>query len=885
MTPKNNEHSEPRTGDEILSKPHLSTKHDKINEVIDEERETPDSWIERDKDLIRVTGLHPLNAETPMNLLMADLLTPNKVHYVRNHGSVPKLEWSEHKLTVDGFVNKPTVFSMDDLLKEKGFEVPVTLICDGNRRKEINTIKHSRGFNWGAGAISTAIWKGVKLCDLLKKCEIDEERGHFVCFEGADNLLHGPYGTSLPLYKAMDPSNDVLIAYEQNGERLSPDHGFPCRLIIPGTVGGRAVKWLKRIYVSDEDTDNFYHYHDNKVLPPHVDFDAADSQGWWFHTEYAVYEMNVNSVITTPDHLDNVSSGDDKFTMKGYAYSGGGRRITRVEISLDGGESWDLAKLNFLQYPKKLPGEGYNNNLINSDKTQVKGDEKHGFKHVEERIYQRTQTEQEHKTHLQLRKVQQQSDPSQAQKFSYKGKWWTWTHWSYEIEPWRFIQAHEVIVRAWDESHNTQPPLPTWNVLGMMNNSYYRVKINVEPDKKLPNITFTHPVISGSGIGGWMKEKDVSSTLNHRIPTSLPWGAMARARYGEIFSLEEVKKHNTIDDCWIILDNEVYDVTPYLKEHPGGPEPILLVGGTEASRVFYNIHGKDAHDMKERFLIGALAEECIAVKSSEKYSNVAFKATEWIDCELVDRKDISHDTRQFTFKPVGNYEKCGLPTGQHILFGIDHESRFVARPYTPTKPSTFEKDDGTFELVVKVYYPNESSIFPDGGIVSQFLDKMKVGDKIKTKGPAGHVIYHGDGTFTVHGKSLRVDYVSMVCGGTGITPMFQSLKAMLEDASCHCKVALLYANSTPEDILLKDELDELANKYVERFQLHYTVSKAGDEWKGGRGRINKQMMRDWLFESSEKSIALICGPPAMIERTGMPGLIALGYGSENMFSF
>ena len=104
----------------------------------------------------------------------------------------------------------------------------------------------------------------------------------FICFEGAETLPGGggsTYGTSLERSRAMDPSMDVLLAYEQNGRPLTPDHGFPVRLIIPGFIGGRMVKWLAKIEVTGEESQNYYHFHDNRVLPPWVDEDAARDEG------------------------------------------------------------------------------------------------------------------------------------------------------------------------------------------------------------------------------------------------------------------------------------------------------------------------------------------------------------------------------------------------------------------------------------------------------------------------------------------------------------------------------------------------------------------------------------------------------------------------------
>lgn len=128
---------------------------------------------------------------------------------------------------------------MKNLEKLKPISIPVTLVCDGNRRKEVNTPKRSKGFNWGSGAVSTSVWTGVLLKDVLELVEIQEEKAKHVCFEGADKLAFGNYGTSIPLAIARDALSDVILAFKQNGVALLPDHGFPVRLVIPGYVGGK----------------------------------------------------------------------------------------------------------------------------------------------------------------------------------------------------------------------------------------------------------------------------------------------------------------------------------------------------------------------------------------------------------------------------------------------------------------------------------------------------------------------------------------------------------------------------------------------------------------------------------------------------------------------
>jgi len=89
----------------------------------------------------------------------------------------------------------------------------------------------------------------------------------------------GSYGTSLTYHKAMDPASDVIIAYKQNHRWLTPDHGFPVRIVIPGFIGGRMVKWLEEITVTSQESNNFYHFHDNRVMPPHVDEALAKAEG------------------------------------------------------------------------------------------------------------------------------------------------------------------------------------------------------------------------------------------------------------------------------------------------------------------------------------------------------------------------------------------------------------------------------------------------------------------------------------------------------------------------------------------------------------------------------------------------------------------------------
>jgi nitrate reductase (NAD(P)H) len=221
--------------------------------------QTPDNWISRSPHLIRRTGQHPLNAEAELSTLFdAGLITPNDLHYVRNHGSVPRLYWEEHVLDV---CNGALKIEMDDLRSERweSINIPVALACDGNRRGELNLVRKSKGFDWGPGAAGCAYWRGVRVCDVLRSIGVTVEGRKWVNFEGADDPSEGKYATCFPLEFIMDPCNDVLLAYEMNDQPLPPDHGFPVRLVVPGYVGGRSVKWLARIWISDQENDSYYH--------------------------------------------------------------------------------------------------------------------------------------------------------------------------------------------------------------------------------------------------------------------------------------------------------------------------------------------------------------------------------------------------------------------------------------------------------------------------------------------------------------------------------------------------------------------------------------------------------------------------------------------------
>ncbi|CAG8643720.1 1355_t:CDS:2, partial [Cetraspora pellucida] len=516
-----------------------------INTIDPRDIGTPDDWIPRHSEMVRLTGKHPFNAESPLSLLMDQgFITPVPLHYVRNHGPVPKLHWDIHRLVVDGLVSNPLNLSMNDIENLPYKEFPVTLVCAGNRRKEQNMIKQSIGFNWGPAATSCAIWKGVPLNYILKLAGVnlnDCVNGpRYVCFSGVDKLPNGYYGTSLPLEWSLNDINDVILAYEMNGERLTPDHGYPLRVIIPGCIGGRMVKWLSKITISNKESDSHYHYHDNRVLPPEFDAERATKEKAWYNPNYIINYLNINSVITSPAHNEYIPLSsffnNQMYTLKGYAYTGGGHKITRVEVSLDNGKTWLLSKLD--------------------------------------------QPELVHPAVLKRR-------------INPIPRYWCWSFWSLIIPFHSLIRCEEISVRAWDSTQNTQPRNPTWNVMGMMNNCHFRVKVNTIPQGNEFRLVFEHPTQPGNNPGGWMVKpspKLITSkpTINSQIPT---------------FTINEVAKHNNEKDCWIIINEKVYNCTKFLKEHPGGTASILINAGKDATNEFTAIHSTKAIELLKGFYI------------------------------------------------------------------------------------------------------------------------------------------------------------------------------------------------------------------------------------------------------------------------------------------
>ena len=283
----------------------------------------------------------PPNYETPVNYFDV-AFTPNNRFFVRYHNAViPEVKASEWRLRVGGdAVRTPLEFSLEQLRKDfKPVEIAALCLCSGNRRGLFQP--PVPGVQWGSGAMGNARWRGVRLKDVLAKAGIDKSALE-VSLDGADSgvLKTTPdFVKSLPLAKALD--ENTLIAFEMNGEALPHWNGFPARLIIPGWTATYWMKHLTAVNVISKPLDNFWMktaYRIPKDRFPSGQFSSQETE-----TNMPITEIVVNSLIT--NLVDGHTLPATKLLeIKGVAWDGG-NGIAQVEVSTDGGISWQQAKL------------------------------------------------------------------------------------------------------------------------------------------------------------------------------------------------------------------------------------------------------------------------------------------------------------------------------------------------------------------------------------------------------------------------------------------------------------------------------------------------------------------------------------------------------------
>jgi sulfite oxidase len=288
-------------------------------------------------DLI-VHEQEPYNAETGLAALAEAPLTATDAFYVRGHGPAPILDQSAWRLRVHGLVERELELSLSTLreaLRER--RVTATLQCAGNRRKGLAAIRHIPGeAPWGPGATGTATWTGVALADVLALANPLRDVRH-VGFQGADlcSQANSPerFGGSIPFDKACRP--EVLLAWEMNGEPLTLIHGAPLRVVVPGYIGARSVKWLERIEVRATPWPGYFQHVAYRLLPEN----ATPGPG----VGMPLGLVALNADVLSPAEGETVTAGP--IEVRGYAFAGGERHVARVDVSVDGEPTWSQAEL------------------------------------------------------------------------------------------------------------------------------------------------------------------------------------------------------------------------------------------------------------------------------------------------------------------------------------------------------------------------------------------------------------------------------------------------------------------------------------------------------------------------------------------------------------
>ena len=261
------------------------------------------------------------------------IITPNGLCFERHHGGVPKIDPDAHRLIIHGLVERPLIFTMDELMRFPSVSRIHFLECSGNTQ------------NWKGGHAKWTVqethgllmcceWTGVALSTLLDEVGVRPE-AKWILAEGADAAA---MTRSVPIEKAFE---DALVVYAQNGERLRPEQGYPLRLLLPGFEGNMNIKWLRRLKLGDQP------FQTREETSKYTDL-MPDGTARQF-----TFLMEAKSVITRPSGGHRIEGGPGFVEITGLAWSGHGR-IRRVDVSVDGGRSWQEARLQEPVLPKAL---------------------------------------------------------------------------------------------------------------------------------------------------------------------------------------------------------------------------------------------------------------------------------------------------------------------------------------------------------------------------------------------------------------------------------------------------------------------------------------------------------------------------------------------------
>ncbi|MEM8818336.1 MAG: sulfite dehydrogenase [Pseudomonadota bacterium] len=281
-------------------------------------------WLTADPvSSVNFTPLHELDG----------FITPNGLCFERHHGGIAEVDPAMWRLMINGLVERPLVFTLEDINRFPRVSVPYFLECAANsgmewRGAQLNGVQYTHGM------IHNCVYSGVRLRDVLSEAGL-KGGAKWLLPEGGDAA---GMTRSVPLEKALD---DCLIATHMNGERLRPEQGYPVRLVVPGWEGNMWVKWLRRIEVGDQP------WHHREETSKYTDL-MADGRARRF-----TWEMDVKSVITNPSPQAPIAHGKGHTVVTGVAWSGRGT-IKEVHVTIDGGKNWHQARVDGFTTPKSM---------------------------------------------------------------------------------------------------------------------------------------------------------------------------------------------------------------------------------------------------------------------------------------------------------------------------------------------------------------------------------------------------------------------------------------------------------------------------------------------------------------------------------------------------
>ncbi|KAF9419553.1 NADH-cytochrome b5 reductase [Podila epigama] len=273
----------------------------------------------------------------------------------------------------------------------------------------------------------------------------------------------------------------------------------------------------------------------------------------------------------------------------------------------------------------------------------------------------------------------------------------------------------------------------------------------------------------------------------------------------------------------------------------GGSSKLLTVGlplGVAAAAA-YAYYGD-----KLGGLTGAAAPVAAEHKAAPTPVSSALDPNAFVDFKLKRVEPLSANTSKFVFE-LGKDQILGMDVTSCVVTKfVKEDGKPVIRPYTPTSDAD---QTGEFDFVIKRY---------EGGLMSSHIHNLKVGDTLAVKGPISKYPL----------KANQHESVSLIAGGTGVTPMFQIISGLLKDKTDKTKINFIFSNVSPEDIIMKEELDAFAKQHPDRLKITYVVDKAGADWKGPTGYVTLDMVKKYMPEiGTSGNKAFICGPPGMMK--------------------